>query len=191
MKILLINGSPKSGQSSCALMLSALVKDISKNNQILTVNLADKNLHHCRGCYSCWTNSRGCVIDDDFNDIIQSAENTDLIVFATPVYFGNVSGLFKNFIDRLTSTGNPHAEVKLGAPKFVMLSNCGYPSEKEFEIISLWINKFVTSMKSELLGEFYYPNGKRLKDVNDLDSQTYLKHLAQSGKEIQAAYTGS
>ena len=186
MKILMINGSPQGVNSSSKIMLSALVRDVQNEHEIVNITLAEKELYPCRGCYSCWANNRGCVIEDDFSGIIKSAENTDLIVFATPVYFGNVSGLFKNFIDRLTSTGNPHADVKLGAPKFVMVANCGFPDEKQFEVISLWINKFVASMRSELLGEYYFPAGKRLKDENDEQAQLYLQNLALQGPKILA-----
>lgn len=183
MKVFTVNGSPKGQQSASAAMLSAFTSGM-KDCQIVSLNLADKNIQHCRGCYSCWTNSHGCVLEDDFHEIIASAQGTDLIVFATPVYFENVSGLFKNFIDRLTSTGNPHAQIKIGAPKFVMLSNCGFVSEKEFEIISLWAHRFVQKMQSELLGEFYFPGGKRLRDAQDETAMQYLKFLQEQGAAI-------
>ncbi len=183
MKVFAINGSPKGQQSISAVMLSAL-KSGMRDCEIVSVNLADKHIQHCRGCYACWTSSNGCILQDDFNEIIASAQGTDLIVFETPVYFENVSGLFKNFIDRLTSTGNPHAQVKIGAPKFVMLSNCGFVSEKEFEIISLWVHRFVQKMQSELLGEFYFPGGKRLRDAQDETAMQYLKFLQEQGTVI-------
>ncbi len=191
MKILLINGSPRGQESACSVMLSAFVKDITNTGEIVSVNLSEKKIHSCRGCYSCWKSAQGCVIEDDFKDIIKSAEHTDLIVFATPVYFGFLSGLFKNFIDRLSSTGNPHAEVKLGAPKFMMMANCGYPDKSEFELISLWINKFVGRMRSELLGEFYFESGKRLKDPASAEAKEFLNDLTRKGKEIAGHLSGS
>lgn len=190
MKIILINGSPRGKDSSCSVMLSAFVKEIGKSIEMVSVNLSEKSIQSCRGCYNCWTNAAGCGIEDDFKDIIKAAENTDLIVFATPVYFGNVSGLFKNFIDRLTSTGNPHSEVKLGAPKFVMMANCGFPDKAQFEIISLWINRFVKSMRSELLGEFYFEGGKRLKDSSNTEAQKFLGELTRKGEEIAGYLSG-
>lgn len=182
MKVIAINGSPKGEKSNCHLMLTAFTKEL--DCEVVTINLAEKKIENCKGCYSCWTSNRGCNVKDDFNDIIFSASGADLIIFASPVYSGNVSGLFKNFIDRLISTENPHAEVKIGAPKFVMMSNCGFSSEREFEVISLWINQFVDRIKSKLLGEYYFTSGKRLKDKDDVDAVSYLQKLSEEGKRI-------
>ena len=186
MKIVAINGSPRGKGSVSAIMLTAFLSGAGADVDIVDITLAEKNVEYCRGCYSCWTSNQGCILDDDFNEIVKSAANTDIIVFASPVYFGNVTGLFKNFIDRLTSTGNPHAEVKMGAPKFIMLSNCGYNSTDEFEIVSLWIKQLVNRMNSSLLGEFYCPNGKQLRDGKSEKTQAYLKMLAEQGSILLA-----
>ena len=183
MKILAVNGSPRGKQSNSAAMLDAFLQGVGPSCEIVSVDLADKDIRSCRGCYSCWKTGK-CVMDDDFHAIIAQAEGADLIAFATPVYFENVSGLFKNFIDRLTSTGSPHAEVRLGAPKFVVLANCGFPSEQQFEIVSLWFRHLVANMQSELLGEFYFPNGKRLRDASDETAQAYLRYLKKRGAAI-------
>lgn len=182
MKIVTINGSPRGQNSTSQIMIDAFTRYMD-NSEIVKIILAEFDLQNCQGCYSCWLNECGCVIDDDFNKLGILADGADLMVFASPVYFKNLTGLFKSFIDRLTSTGSPHAEKKYESPKFVMLSNCGYPYDSEFEVISLWIKRFSASMNSDLLGEFYFPNGKRLKDSTD-EAAVYLDNLAQSGRNI-------
>lgn len=184
MKIVAINGSPKGKNSVSAIMLAAFLSGAGTDSDIVDITLAEKNVQYCRGCYSCWTNSSGCILEDDFKQIINLAANTDIIIFASPVYFGNVTGLFKNFIDRLTSSGNPHSEVKIGAPKFIMISNCGYNAESEFELVSFWIHQFVKKMNSTLLGEFYCPNGKQLRDSTSEKTQAYLKMLTEQGSKL-------
>ena len=52
------------------------------------------------GCLACHHTDR-CVIKDDINSIIDKLVESELIVFGVPNYFDNVSGLFKNFMDRL------------------------------------------------------------------------------------------
>ncbi|MEQ8175826.1 MAG: flavodoxin family protein [Syntrophomonadaceae bacterium] len=182
MKIITINGSPKGRDSTSKIMIDAFTKYLD-DCDIVHITLAENDLQHCQGCYSCWINGSGCVIDDDFGKIFALADGANLIVFASPVYFKNVTGLFKNFIDRLTSTGSPHVEKTGESPKFVMLSNCGFPYESEFEVISLWIKRFSASMNSPLLGEFYFPGGKRLKEPTG-EAALYLDNLSQSGKNI-------
>ncbi|MEN6390948.1 MAG: flavodoxin family protein [Syntrophomonas sp.] len=189
MKIVTVNGSPKGKDSTSKIMIDAFTKYMY-DCEIVHIILAENTLQHCRGCYSCWINASGCVIDDDFGKIIALAEGANLIVFASPVYFKNVTGLFKNFIDRLTSTGSPHVERRGESPKFVMLSNCGFPYESEFDVISLWIKRFSASMNSTLLGEFYFPGGKSLKEATD-EAAKYLDNLAQSGRNIVNLLTES
>ena len=41
-----------------------------------------------------------CVIDDDGNDIIKSLLDADVLVFATPIYYGQMSAQAKAFVDR-------------------------------------------------------------------------------------------
>ncbi|MEN6349561.1 MAG: flavodoxin family protein [Syntrophomonas sp.] len=189
MKIVAINGSPRGTDSTSIIMIDALTKYMA-DCAIVHITLADHDLQNCRGCYSCWINGSGCVIDDDFNKIVALADGADLIVFASPVYFKNLTGLLKNFIDRLTSTGSPHVEKKGESPAFVMLSNSGFPYESEFEVISLWIKKFSASMNSTLAGEFYFPGGKSLKEPTD-EAAIYLDNLAQSGRNIVHLLTES
>jgi len=72
-----------------------LVKEIYGDNPYLLINLLD---HHVQpysygGFYS---------TDDSFNDIMNVMLDHDDITFATPVYWYSMSGLLKNFTDRLT-----------------------------------------------------------------------------------------
>jgi multimeric flavodoxin WrbA len=185
VKIVAVNGSPKGINSNTNVMLTSFLSGAEKAGaEVVKIILGDKNIHCCNGCYSCWSNHTGCVIHDDMKSVLVSASGADVIIFASPIYFVFCTGLFKNFIDRLTCTGNPHAEVKIGAPKFIMMSNCGFPSEKEFEILSLWMKQFVRRMNSELLAEYYFPNGKSLKDKDNEKAQQYLTKLQQAGLEL-------
>jgi len=94
-KVLLINGSNRLG--NCYYLLNKLSQELNNNDLLM---LKDKNILFCKGCLACYS-LKHCIIDDDINDIIDKVVNADLIIFAVPNYFDNVSGLFKNFIDRL------------------------------------------------------------------------------------------
>ena len=41
-----------------------------------------------------------CVIKDDMNDLVEKVINADVLVFATPIYFYEMSGQLKTFLDR-------------------------------------------------------------------------------------------
>jgi multimeric flavodoxin WrbA len=63
------------------------------------------HLEHCRQCNNdgwglCRSDGR-CVIDDFFSDIVARIRLADMIVFATPVYYGDLSESLRAFTDRL------------------------------------------------------------------------------------------
>jgi multimeric flavodoxin WrbA len=66
------------------------------------VFLKDMNLSNCRGCGNCFLKGEEhCPLRDDRDLLIQKIEDSDGVVFATPNYSLNVSGIMKTFLDRL------------------------------------------------------------------------------------------
>jgi len=106
MKIVSINGSPKGKTSNTNVMIEALLKGFqSSDSEIHEILLSEKDIRYCKGCYSCWTKTPGrCIIDDDMKGLIEIMQGTDVFIIGTPLYFNNVSGTLKVFIDRLTAT---------------------------------------------------------------------------------------
>jgi multimeric flavodoxin WrbA len=113
-----INGSPhKNGTTSVMLkkFLSAVEKHGGKTKLI---NLIDYDIKPCLGCYS--TNPKSCkypcVQKDDAQKLHPLLIKADAIVFGTPIYWFNMSGLMKNFIDRLCclAAGGYLLEGKVG-----------------------------------------------------------------------------
>ncbi len=99
-----INGSPRKNGSTAKLLKRAL-KSIEKyGGKIYTLHLIDKKIKPCLGHYS--TDSElcryPCKVKDDMQRIYSLLIKADGIIFASPVYWFNVSGLMKNFLDRLT-----------------------------------------------------------------------------------------
>jgi multimeric flavodoxin WrbA len=78
-----------------------------------TVHLADLDIERCRMCDERgWGQCRregACVIEDDFAGVVAGLEAADGFIFATPVYFGDLSESARAFTDRLRriSTGKP------------------------------------------------------------------------------------
>ncbi len=94
-KFLLICGSNRDAYSY------RILKEIQKNvSDAKLLKLKDYNIEFCKGCLFCDKNAK-CIINDDLNIIINQMLDNDIIIFAIPNYFGGMSGLFKNFIDRL------------------------------------------------------------------------------------------
>lgn len=72
-------------------------KDAGHNVEFVT--LKDKNIQFCKGCLACQKLGH-CVINDDANEITEKIKNADVVVWATPVYYYEMSGQMKTMIDR-------------------------------------------------------------------------------------------
>ena len=68
-------------------------------NQVQVLSLRDKQIAFCRGCFACAQTGQ-CVIRDDAVEIVQKMHDADVLVFATPVYYYEMSGQMKTLLDR-------------------------------------------------------------------------------------------
>jgi multimeric flavodoxin WrbA len=108
MKVLIVLGSrnPK-GQTARA--ADAFLQGVtSEGSQCEQVFLPKMKIERCRQCEDngwgiCRTEGK-CVIEDDFALIVDKIKNTDAVVFANPVYFGDLSESMRAFTDRLRRT---------------------------------------------------------------------------------------
>jgi multimeric flavodoxin WrbA len=105
MKLVAIMGSrnPK-GQTARA--ADALIEGVREAGweaeQAFLPDLAVERCRQCdeRGWGTCRSEGQ-CVIDDDFSGLADKVRAADAVVFATPVYFGDLSESMRAFTDRL------------------------------------------------------------------------------------------
>lgn len=105
MKVLIISGSrnPDGQTGSAAEAYSRGV--IAGGGRVEHIILPSLDIQRCRQCEdNGWgiCRSQGkCVIDDDLAGIVQKIREADAVVFASPVYFSNISESLRAFLDRL------------------------------------------------------------------------------------------
>ena len=99
-KILIVSTSPRKGSNSEALALAFADGAKEAGNEVDFISLRGKTVNFCRGCFVCQEKLR-CVIRDDADEICQKALTADVLVFATPIYYYEMSGQLKTLLDRL------------------------------------------------------------------------------------------
>lgn len=103
MKILVIMGSPREGNTYRAVKKIEEFMQSKGDVEFEYLMLKDVNLSQCRGCYACIMEGEDhCPFKDESSVIEQKMHSADGVVFATPVYVMNVSALMKTFIDRFS-----------------------------------------------------------------------------------------
>lgn len=108
MKILVLIGSYRRNGNTdqiTGLIKEHLQKEAehqSTSLEIETVYLGQQNLQFCHGCRTCYDRGEeNCPVKDSLLDIKAKMLASDGLVLASPVYVDDVSGITKNFIDRL------------------------------------------------------------------------------------------
>ncbi len=101
-KVLIISTSLRNNSNS-----EILAKELEKGakeagNDVCFISLKDKEIKFCKGCLAC-QKTGSCIIKDDANTITEKIKNSDVIVWATPVYYYEMSGQMKTLIDRANS----------------------------------------------------------------------------------------
>ena len=98
-KVLIISSSLRATSNSEILADSFMKGAHEAGHEVEKISLIGVNLGFCIGCLKCQKTQR-CVIRDDADDIVQKMKNMDVIVFATPIYYYEMSGQMKTLLDR-------------------------------------------------------------------------------------------
>lgn len=101
-KVIVISTSLRVGSNSDMLADKFTEGALHAGHDVEKISLAGKNISFCRGCLACQKLGR-CVIDDDANGIMQKVLNADVVVWATPIYYYEMSGQMKVMIDRMNA----------------------------------------------------------------------------------------
>lgn len=98
-KVLIVCTSPRMGGNSEMLADEFARGAQEAGHEVKKVCLYDRTVGFCRGCLVC-QRSMKCVLNDDANTIIEQMGRSEVLVFATPVYFYGMSGQMKTLLDR-------------------------------------------------------------------------------------------
>ena len=141
MKILVLNGSPKA-ESDTMRLTRAFLKGLDRDqkHEIKVINVIEKNIAPCRGCFGCWQTADGhCVIDDDQNGILDDYRKADIIIWSFPLYCYGMPSHLKavldrtipllkmNMVERADGSVQHEALVDFSRIHTLVICGCGFP----------------------------------------------------------------
>lgn len=138
MKIVCLLGSPRPKGNSTAIAgrLCSAAETLGAEVQVFALNKL--KYRGCQACMTCKTKLEKCVLKDDLSEVLEAVRRADVLVMATPVYYGDVSSQLKAFIDRTFSfltpdyTTNPNPSRLSPGKKLVLIQTQGNPDETSF-----------------------------------------------------------
>lgn len=114
MKVLMINGSPRSDGNTAA-ALSEMEKIFVQEGVVTEiVHVGNKDIRGCIGCRKC-SSAGKCVFDDLVNETAPKFEVCDGLVVGSPVYYASANATLVAFLTRLFYSTNFDKTMKVGA----------------------------------------------------------------------------
>ena len=114
MRVLLLNGSPRSGGNT-AVALAEMEKVFHEEGiETEVVQVGNKAIRGCVACGSCGEKGK-CVFDDLVNEVAPKFAAADGLVVGTPVYYASANGTLVSFLDRLFYSTPFDKTMKVGA----------------------------------------------------------------------------
>jgi len=107
MHIVCLLGSPRKKGNSAAVARHFLATAEALGASTESFYLNSMALRGCQACEACKTGAEKCILQDDLSPVLDAVFAADLVVMASPVYYGDVSAQLKAFIDRTYSYLRP------------------------------------------------------------------------------------
>ena len=100
MKNVLIISTSLRGGSNSELLAKECAKGAEEaGNRVELLSLKGKKIQYCIGCLACQKTGR-CVLKDDMALLCEQMRAADVLVFASPIYYYEMSGQLKTLLDR-------------------------------------------------------------------------------------------
>ena len=114
-KIYVINGSPRiNGNTKKLAMAFSEGAESVPETEVKVTDLSQIRFSGCKSCYACKLDNDKtygrCNLRDELTPILDEIINADGILFASPIYFGEVTSLMRAFIERLLYPFNSYEE---------------------------------------------------------------------------------
>ena len=143
MKILVLNGSPKREKSDTMHITRAFLDGMKDEapQEVHIVNIIDKHIEFCTGCFICKRNGGECIHNDDMSALLSEVLESDLLLMSYPLYAYGMPAPLKVFIDRtmplssmaMKKQGDRYVHVgqaDFSHLRYMMICGCGFPNSK-------------------------------------------------------------
>ncbi|MCL5674740.1 MAG: flavodoxin family protein [Candidatus Omnitrophica bacterium] len=187
MKVLGINGSPRIGGNTDILLDRVLEGAKSAGAETEKIILNRLKFVGCQECREI-PDERPCIVMDDMQSVYPRIKQADVIILASPIFFGSISAQTKAMIDRFQCAWaskyifkrDMFAEKKVGA--FILVE--GTHSENYLKNAQLIVKIFFNVINVEYKYELFCPGTDKKGSV--LNKPDCMEKAFQLGEKISA-----
>ena len=119
-KIMIIDGGPRKNMNTAAILDKFAEGAREKGVKVETIRLYDFDYKGCRSCMACKIKGKAsnvCKLKDALTPVLEDIANADGLVLGSPIYFGDVTGQMRTFLERLAFPWLSYNDYSITAPK--------------------------------------------------------------------------
>ena len=182
MRVVGINGSARKGGNTSMLIRKVFDELEAEGIETKLINLGARSVNGCLACMKCFENKDGhCVqTKDPLNEYLDEMAAADGIILGTPVYFANISGQIKCFMDRAWMVARANGNLfkrKVGGA-VVAARRAGAVSAFHS------LNTYFTISEMIVVGSTYWNMGFGREKGESLQDGEGLQIMANLGKNM-------
>ena len=112
MKIAILNGSPRKQNTEA--MVNAFAEGAREaGHEVEILHVGKMKIAGCLGCEYCHGKGEGkCIQKDDMEKVMPAYKDCDMVVFASPIYYFDVTAQLSAAIQRVYAIGKPPKAAK-------------------------------------------------------------------------------
>lgn len=126
--ILLLTGSPRKNGNTDLLAQAFAKGAVAAGHNVETFDAGRASINGCKACDTCWSTGHPCTFKDDFRELGPLLEKADTLVFASPLYWYDISAQLKAAIDKFYAYSVESAQRRMGVKDCALLM-CGMEEE--------------------------------------------------------------
>ena len=183
MKVIALVGSSRR-DGNTAKIVNAVCKGAKASGYEVDVyNLSEMNPKGCMACDACQSGKVDyCSIDDKLTDLLPQIAEADCLIVGTPIYMLHVSGVTKNFLDRLRPFLKSDLTAKhLPGKKYITVTCSGAPAAA-FSNVTEYLNQFFGYFEMKNAGNIVAGDLHERDDI--LRQSKILEEAEAMGKEL-------
>jgi multimeric flavodoxin WrbA len=205
VKIVAINASHRGDKGFTQFLIDKVAAGATQEGASFeTLVLSKHKINPCIGCQVCHTgqNYLKCIYEDkdDVKGIFDKMREADIIIFATPVYLFNMSGLLKVFLDRINSTGDSgklqlsksglffhHIDRELCSKPFILLVCCDNIEDETPKNVISYFRTYSKFMDAPMVGTLVRTSGKLIGHGKSLKKEKEFPKIYDVYEAFQQA----
>lgn len=175
--VLVISTSLRPGSNSDMLANQFIEGAKAAGHNVEKISLVGKNIQFCKGCLACQKLGK-CVIDDDANKITEKVLDAEVVVWATPIYYYEMSGQMKTLIDRMNALYSLDYKFK----EVYMLTTAAEDAPETPKRAETGLTGWIDCFENVRLAGTLFCGG--VNDAKDIEGNEKLKMAYEMGKNV-------